>query len=62
MTGRGKGGKGLGKGVPSVTGKCCVITSKVSPSPPSVVSLVVVESSVFLDSFTRRLVEFSKYF
>ncbi|ODM92494.1 hypothetical protein Ocin01_14188 [Orchesella cincta] len=32
MTGRGKGGKGLGKGVPSVTGKFCVITSKVSPS------------------------------
>ncbi|CAC5422522.1 H3 [Mytilus coruscus] len=32
-----KGGKGLGKEAPSVTGKCCVITSRVSPNQPSVV-------------------------
>ncbi|ODM89508.1 Late histone H1 [Orchesella cincta] len=53
MTGRGKGGKGLGKGVPSVTGKYSVITSKVSPSPPSVVSLVVVEDAVTYTEHAR---------
>ncbi|GBP62444.1 Histone H4 [Eumeta japonica] len=37
MTGRGKGGKGLGKVERSVTGKCSAITSRASPSRLSVV-------------------------
>ena len=41
---------------PSVTVRSFVITSKVSPSPPSVVWLVVVVLSVFLDWSTKRLV------
>lgn len=80
MSGRGKGGKGLGKGgakrhrkivrsfPPSSSSRLVVLTSflhshpprssvttsKASPSPRSVVSLVVAASSVSLDSSTKR--------
>jgi hypothetical protein len=47
---------------PSVIARSFVTISRESPSPLSVVSLVVVVSSVFLVSFTKRLVEFSKSF
>ena len=45
---------------PSVIARSFAITSRVSPSPPSVVSPVVVELSVSPDSSTKRLVEFSR--
>jgi hypothetical protein len=47
---------------PSVIERSFVTISRESPSPLSVVSLVVVVSSVFLVSFTKRLVEFSRSF
>ena len=73
VSGRGKGGKGLGKGGAKRHRKIVscrdrqeqrsskltrtnsfVTTSRASPSPPSAVSHVVEESSVSLDSSTRR--------
>jgi hypothetical protein len=40
--------RALARAEPSVTARSCVTTSRVSPSPPFVVSRVVVVSSVFL--------------
>ncbi|ODM74450.1 Histone H4, partial [Orchesella cincta] len=62
MTGRGKGGKGLGKGGAKRHRK--VLRDNIQGiTKPAIRRLArVVESSVFLDSFTRRLVEFQKYF
>ena len=50
----------LARAVRSVTARSSVITSRASPSPPSVVSLVGVVSSVSLASFTRRPVASSR--
>ena len=60
MSGRGKGGKGLGKGGAKRHRKSYVITSKVSPNQPSVDWREEVESNVSPVSSTKKLVEFSK--
>ncbi|KUF95058.1 hypothetical protein AM588_10011060 [Phytophthora nicotianae] len=45
MSGRGKGGKGLGKAALSVTARFFATTSRASPSPLSVVSHVVASAA-----------------
>merc|ERR1711962_984356 len=47
--------------VPNVTARCCVTTSRGSLSQPFVGWPAEEESNVFLDSFTRRPEEFSKF-
>ena len=54
MSGDGKGGKGLGKGALSATGRCSMITSRVSQSQPSVILPAEVVSSISLLWSTRR--------
>ncbi|QQP57043.1 Histone H4, partial [Caligus rogercresseyi] len=68
MTGRGKGGKGLGKGGASVIERSFVTTSRVLPSPPFVALLAVEGSSetrgvlkVFLENVIRDAVTYTEH-